>query len=230
LIVEGEAKVDLLHDWNVPATCCSGGAKKWKPEHAAYLRDADVVILPDNDDTGREHVKAVAASLQDVAANVRVLDLPNLLPKGDVIDWANNGGTVEQLHKLIVSQARQWTPNECHDDQRAPEFSDDNLALQFAERHAEGWRYVASRTRWLFWEKCHWLVDETLRAFDLARSICREAAAQCDKPRAAGLIASARTVAAVERLAKTDRRIAATTEQWDADLEIFNTPMKEQKA
>ena len=34
LIVEGEAKVDLLRSWNMPATCNAQGAKKWKPEHS----------------------------------------------------------------------------------------------------------------------------------------------------------------------------------------------------
>ena len=37
-------------------------------------------------------------------------------------------------------------------------------------------------------------------------------------------LASARTVAAVERLAKADRRLAATVDQWDADPWLFNTP------
>jgi putative DNA primase/helicase len=37
-------------------------------------------------------------------------------------------------------------------------------------------------------------------------------------------IASARTGAAVERLAKTDRRLAATKDQWDADPWLLNTP------
>jgi hypothetical protein len=37
---------------------------------------------------------------------------------------------------------------------------------------------------------------------------------------------SAKTVAAVERLAKADRRLAATVSQWDADLWQLNTPRK----
>jgi hypothetical protein len=61
LVVEGERKVDLLRSWNVPATCCAQGAKKWQAGHSTYLRDADVVILPDNDDAGREHMNVVAA-------------------------------------------------------------------------------------------------------------------------------------------------------------------------
>ena len=47
LVVEGERKADLLWSWNIAATCNAGGAKKWKPEHAEFLRGADVVLVPD---------------------------------------------------------------------------------------------------------------------------------------------------------------------------------------
>jgi KaiC/GvpD/RAD55 family RecA-like ATPase len=110
VIVEGERKVDLLRSWNIPATCNSGGVQKWRAEHSAYLSGADVVILPDNDQAGRLHVDAVAVSLSEVGASVRVLDLPGLPLKGDVIDWAGAGGTVEQLHALIENEARSWEP------------------------------------------------------------------------------------------------------------------------
>jgi AAA domain len=107
-IVEGEAKVDLLWSWNIPATCNSGGAQKWKAEHSAYLSGADIVILPDNDAAGRLHLDAVAVSLKEAGASVRVLDLPGLGAKGDVIDWAAAGGTREQLDDLIENTARPW--------------------------------------------------------------------------------------------------------------------------
>jgi hypothetical protein len=108
LIVEGEAKVDLLRSWNVPATCCAGGAKKWKAEHAEYLRNADVVLVPDNDDAGFKHIDEVGASLVGVAKRVRVLLLPGLPPKGDIIDWAKTG-TREQLD-MLLDQAPEWGP------------------------------------------------------------------------------------------------------------------------
>ena len=95
----------------MPATCCSQGAGKWKAEHSKQLRDADIIILPDNDERGREHCDLVGRSLRDIAASVRVLDLPSLPPKDDIIDWAQNGGTVEQLHDLIA-QAKPWTPSD----------------------------------------------------------------------------------------------------------------------
>jgi putative DNA primase/helicase len=107
---------------------------------------------------------------------------------------------------------------------RPPAFSDEALALRFAERHANDLRYVAAWGRWLSWTGTHWGFDDTLHAFDRARAICREAAATCNRPKEATAIAGAKTVAAVERLAKADRRLAATIDQWDADPWLLNTP------
>ena len=61
--------------------------------------------------------------------------------------------------------------------------------------------------------------------FDLVRRLCRQTAAEAgEKSKIGNAIASAKTVAAVERLARSDRRFAATTEQWDADPWLLNTP------
>jgi hypothetical protein len=62
-IAEGEKKADLIRSFGFPATCCAGGANKWLPQHDAFLKGADVVLLPDNDPVGREHVEAIAESL-----------------------------------------------------------------------------------------------------------------------------------------------------------------------
>jgi putative DNA primase/helicase len=111
IIVEGERKVNLLRGWNVPATCNPMGAEKWTDDYSATLSGADVIILPDNDEQGHKHLDKVAASLAQVGANVRTLDLPGLGPKGDIVDWAKAGGTVEQLHELIEREAMAWEPS-----------------------------------------------------------------------------------------------------------------------
>ena len=102
-----------------------------------------------------------------------------------------------------------------------PAAAEDSIALLFAERHAHGLRHVAAWGWWLSYDSPRWVHDETLHAFDLARAICREIAADCEK--AASAVASAKTVAAVERLAKADRRLAAIATQWDANDQAFNT-------
>jgi putative DNA primase/helicase len=86
------------------------------------------------------------------------------------------------------------------------------------------WRYVAAWGDWLHWDGKCWRKETTLRAFDLARLVCRQAAARCQKPKIAAKVASASTVAAVERLVRADRKHAATTEVWDKDPWLLNTP------
>lgn len=105
-----------------------------------------------------------------------------------------------------------------------PVFSDEDLALRFADRHADDLRYVAAWGKWFRWTGTHWQQDDTLYAFHLARTVCREASAECNLEREAKRIASAQTEAAIERLARADRRLAATVDQWDADPWLLNTP------
>jgi D5 N terminal like len=107
--------------------------------------------------------------------------------------------------------------------QRPPEFSDEALAICFAERHAGNLRHIAEWDKWMAWEGTRWCFDKTLHAFDRARQICRDAASQANDPRVRMAVASAKTVYAVARLARTDRRLAATTEQWDANPWLLNT-------
>ncbi len=109
-------------------------------------------------------------------------------------------------------------------DSRAPEFADEALALRFSNIYENGLRYTAAWSMWHFWNGFRWEQDETLHAFDLARAICRAASAECPKKNLARRVASAVTVAAVERLARADRRHVATVEQWDVDPWLLNTP------
>jgi putative DNA primase/helicase len=104
-----------------------------------------------------------------------------------------------------------------------PEFSDDALALRFAELHRDTLRHVAGWGKWLLWRRSHWQTDDTLRVFDLARAICRDASASCPTERVAAAAASAKTVAAVVSLARSDRRLAETIDAWDRNQGRLNT-------
>ncbi len=108
-------------------------------------------------------------------------------------------------------------------DARPPAFSDDALAQRFAERYGKDLRYIAAWSHWYEWLGARWVMEPTRHAFDRARAICRVAAAEAEKLGTKDRLASAKTVAAVERLAKVDRRIAATIEQWETDPDIFNS-------
>ncbi len=112
-IVEGEKDVDSLRDLTIPATCNSGGAGKWRDAYCEHFEGADVVILPDNDQAGRDHAESVARSLKKHAARIRLLHLPGLSRKGDVSEWLSAGGTVDQLHAL-VDAAPDWCQSTTH--------------------------------------------------------------------------------------------------------------------
>ena len=116
-------------------------------------------------------------------------------------------------------------PGQSVDPPAPPEHSDDALAQDFADQHGGGMRYVAAWGRWYAWMGTRWELDSTLHALDRSRAICREAAAKCqsNQPRVKTALASAKTVFAIERMARADRRIAATVEQWDANPNLFNT-------
>ena len=107
-------------------------------------------------------------------------------------------------------------------DASPPKFSDDALAQKFAERHENDLRYIAAWSHWYAWVGARWELESTLDAFDRARAICRVAASEAEKPSIKTGLTAAKTVAAVERLAKADRRIAATIEQWETDADLFN--------
>ncbi len=147
---------------------------------------------------------------------------------------AQAGGLVDEYGENIV-QAKlpegfenpilpDETNDGTEDGARPPAFTDDALALRFAELHAGDLRYVAAWHRWLSWDGTRWQFDDTLFAYDLVRKVCRAESAQCNKPKDASVLASAKTVAAVERLAKADRRLAVTVDQWDVDQWSLNTP------
>ena len=107
----------------------------------------------------------------------------------------------------------------------AEECSDDALALAFTERYKDSLRYTAA------WNKWHertassrWREDTTLHVFEKARALCRDAAADIKSSKIRRVVASAHTVASVEKLARYDRKHAASPEQWDADPFLLCTP------
>ena len=108
-IPEGEKHVDALLEYGFQATCNPGGAGKWRDEYSEFLRDRDVLILPDNDEAGRKHAESIAASLKGIARRIRLLPLPELEPKGDVLDWLAAGGEASELQRL-ADAAPDWTP------------------------------------------------------------------------------------------------------------------------
>jgi putative DNA primase/helicase len=251
-VVEGEKDADNLWRIGIPATCNAYGASepdnepKWRAEHSEQLRGADLVVFNDNDAAGIAHADAVSRLSFGIAGRVRRLDLakhwPDMPANADVSDWLARGHNREELDDLIKAapdfeyQAEPATANG-HDKDRFPKnrkpqdrvvqtqaFTDDALALTFADNLHDRLRYVAKMGQWFSWDETRWRSDDTLLARDHAREICRSASNECNDPKVGKTIASGRVISATERLAQSDRRLAATVDQFDADAWVLNTP------
>lgn len=117
-IVEGEKAADCLAEKlteaglaGVSVTSNPFGAGNWRPEFAPFFAGRDVAILPDNDEVGAKHAEAVAGNVAQYARAVKVVPLPDLEPKGDVVDFFAAGKTLEDVRKA-VGQAPNWRPSE----------------------------------------------------------------------------------------------------------------------
>lgn len=103
-VVEGEKDADTLASLGKTATTQVMGAGKWRDAHAAHLKGADVIILPDNDSPGREHAQKVADALMKSAKTVKIIDLTGIdqgLPeKGDISDVVARMGASQAMGLL----------------------------------------------------------------------------------------------------------------------------------
>ena len=80
------------------------------PHACGFIRGNMPADPPDNDDSGRNHAEQVAQSLIGIASLIRILELPGLEIKGDIVDWQKQH-TREELDAL-VEQAPEWQPQE----------------------------------------------------------------------------------------------------------------------
>ena len=233
VLVEGEKSAQALIECGVCATTAMHGANApvdktdWTP-----LAGKAVLIWPDKDKTGWEYVdRASQAILKAGARTCHILYPPEDCPEGwDAADARDEGfdlsgfianGPRMQMH--LVDDDSQDLAN-ASGPEEAVWGSDDGLALSFTRRYHKDWRYVAGWGKWLVWDGQRWRSEDTLAAADLIRHVCRHASLNTHNPRIASKLAASSTVGGVERLARADRRHAATTDEWDADPWLINTP------
>lgn len=107
-------------------------------------------------------------------------------------------------------------------------MSEDAIASEFADQHSERWRYVKTWGQWFEWRDDGWHRDDTAKIDRLAVEITRSALYWPDAgqltPDAKRRINSKRTAGSVRDLALSDRRIAATVDQWDTNPWLLGVP------
>lgn len=105
IIVEGEKDVQNLTELGFLATCNAGGAGKFYKEHARWLENRRVIIIPDNDEAGRLHCAQVVQCTADYAKDIVIIDLPELPEKGDVSDWLKDPKNDKSALESLITAA-----------------------------------------------------------------------------------------------------------------------------
>lgn len=101
---EGEKAGEAAVKAGLPGvhTTTLGGASNPKHTDFSPLKGRDVVICRDNDEPGDAYSTEAARLCHEAGAkSVKVLLLPGLPPKGDVVEWLQAGGTPGQFADLI---------------------------------------------------------------------------------------------------------------------------------
>lgn len=231
----------------------TGGANAWHKHNWQPLEKRTVLIWPDADEPGIEAADKLMRMLADsegLACKVKIID-PAGQPEGwDIADALEEGWTTDQVIAWAKPKAREYEPEQAsppepplppvevyqddaggHDDddgEEAAPMSEDMLAGRFADQHGENWRYVKQWNSWFEWRKDGWYKDDTAKIDRLAVELTRKAiywpqAGQLT-PAAKRLVNSKRSAGAVRDLSMSDRRIAATVDQWDTDTMLLGVP------
>ncbi|GAB4334147.1 MAG: hypothetical protein Kow0099_06130 [Candidatus Abyssubacteria bacterium] len=234
-IVEGEKDADALAQLGLAATTNMHGAGKWRDEYSRSLVGVRAVIVPDNDPQGRAHARQVARSLAPYAAEVRILELPGLLPKQDVSDWLANGGARSELERL-AGEAPLCEPAQERAQTTQPlessNLNDLHHARQIARRFGHSIRHCERQGGFFVYDGARWIRDETGQvwrwAVETAEDIQREARELSNEDERRRLLEwavraerRANIESALKQLAALEG-IAVTHDAFDRDPWLFN--------
>jgi len=171
-VCEGEKDVLNLAKLGLAATTNAGGAGKWLDYHSDYLKNANVTILPDNDEPGKKHAEQVAQSLASKAKLIKILELPGLPQKGDVSNWLQAGGTKEKLLQL-VAECPDWKPTssgqEPTEARPVQNLTDMGNARRFVRQAAGNLRFLVEQQKWIHWTGKRWEIDKSGESLRVAR-------------------------------------------------------------
>jgi putative DNA primase/helicase len=101
-VVEGEKDAESLRAHGFVATTNAGGATApWLTSFTETLRGREVILIPDNDNPGRQRVLTIARALLGHAAQIIVLALED---GKDVSEWFERGHSELELISQVQGQ------------------------------------------------------------------------------------------------------------------------------
>ncbi len=115
-VFEGEHCVEVAETVGLIAITSSHGSKSAKKSDWSWVRGKHVVIVPDNDDAGRQYGIDVAhLSNKAGAASVRIVELPGLAKGEDIVEFVAarecvESETIAKEVESLADAAPPWTP------------------------------------------------------------------------------------------------------------------------
>ncbi len=116
-VCEGEACAEAARSIGLVTTTSAHGSKSAGKTDWTPLAGKDIVILPDADKPGRNYAGAVGKILMQLnpAARVRIVELPDLPPAGDIVDWidahdSRDDDDLRRTVEAIADETSTWQP------------------------------------------------------------------------------------------------------------------------
>jgi putative DNA primase/helicase len=108
-LLEGEKDADAVMELGLMSTTLPMGAGKWRESYGESLRGKWVVVLGDNDEPGRKHVRKVCTELMGIAGRLGAVFIEEVWPeapeKGDLSDWI---AAQEDGADILVGTLSRW--------------------------------------------------------------------------------------------------------------------------
>lgn len=172
-VVEGEKDAEALCGAGVVATTNAGGAGNWTGRHAEHLRGTHVVITRDQDTPGRQHQAQVSASLDGIAASVRLVepacgkDVAEHLAAGFGLDDFVSVETGEDVGGRTQEQAEQSShvPTQADPDP----YADSPISVRVVAESMRGRWLWTSAFGWMAWTGCVWDRRDDVAAAEVVR-------------------------------------------------------------
>ena len=180
-LVEGEKDVETMERLGFTATTSPNGAgSKFRNDFLHYFRDKDVVILADNDATGKDYAKATAEKLRAKAKSVKMIPSEDiwseLKQKGDISDICDALGDEKAKELLAIAESRTETaavPAAPVDVAGDPEdvfsqldidpggyaYNDEGNAALFNDVYRDKMRFSATSKEWYIYADGRWQRD-----------------------------------------------------------------------
>lgn len=184
-IPEGEKDVNTLIKKGYAAFSC-GGANDWNKNVSELCKDADVIVLADNDEPGKAVAKRIYDDLKGIARSRKVIVPMPDVPKADISDYFEAGHSKEEFEALINGTTLQKKRAATATDSlkyileqlnvlRASErfqMNDRGSADLFATIFKNVSRYNPTKKDWMYYDKTRWTADtEGMRAKRNAKTL-----------------------------------------------------------